>query len=107
MNVTASLVVLAWTQNCLFRGLLAYAGAAGDERVYTAVKRAAGFGFVPKTVAGTNPDYPLDHPLTVLEGELIGKDGKPVPATLVPIGAKSAQLRLVTFPIKNRINNQH
>jgi hypothetical protein len=29
-----------WTQTCLFRGLLAYAEAAGDVNVYKAVKRA-------------------------------------------------------------------
>jgi hypothetical protein len=36
-----------WTQTCLFRGLLAYAEATGDERVFTAVKRA-----VDRTIAG-------------------------------------------------------
>ena len=36
-----------WTQNCLFRGLLAYAEATDDERVYAAVKRA-----VDRTIAG-------------------------------------------------------
>ena len=29
-----------WTQTCLFRGLLAYADALADQRVYEAVKRA-------------------------------------------------------------------
>jgi hypothetical protein len=29
-----------WTQTCLFRGMLAYADATGDENVYKAVKRA-------------------------------------------------------------------
>lgn len=30
-----------WAQTCLFRGLLAYSDATGDERVWAAVKRAA------------------------------------------------------------------
>src|SRR5208283_25692 len=29
-----------WTQTCVFRGMLAYAQATGDERVFTAIKRA-------------------------------------------------------------------
>lgn len=29
-----------WTQTCLFRGMLAYADATGDDKVYTAVKKA-------------------------------------------------------------------
>ena len=36
-----------WTQTCLFRGLLAYADATGDERVFAAVRRA-----VDCTIAG-------------------------------------------------------
>ncbi len=36
-----------WTQTCLFRGLLAYADATGDEKVRAAVKRA-----VDRTIAG-------------------------------------------------------
>ena len=36
-----------WTQTCLFRGLLAYADATGDEKVLAAVKRA-----VDRTIAG-------------------------------------------------------
>ena len=36
-----------WTQTCLFRGLLVYAEATGDERVFTAVKHA-----VDRTIEG-------------------------------------------------------
>jgi hypothetical protein len=36
-----------WTQTCLFRGLLAYADATGDEKVLVAVRRA-----VDRTMAG-------------------------------------------------------
>ena len=36
-----------WTQTCLFRGLLAYGEATGDEKVYEAVKRA-----VDRTIEG-------------------------------------------------------
>ncbi len=36
-----------WTQTCLFRGLLAYADATGDEKVFVAVQRA-----VDRTIAG-------------------------------------------------------
>lgn len=36
-----------WTQTCLFRGLLAYADATGDDRVFTAVRRA-----VDRTIEG-------------------------------------------------------
>jgi hypothetical protein len=36
-----------WTQTCLFRGLLAYADATGDEKVLAAVKRA-----VDRTIVG-------------------------------------------------------
>lgn len=64
-------------------------------------KRAAGFGLVPKTVAGANPDYPLDNPVVTLTGEMLHKDGTPTPVVLVPMGAKSTQLRRVTFPIAN------
>ena len=62
-------------------------------------KRAHGFGFVPMTIAGTDPDFPLDNPPIVLEGTLLGMDGASVPVTLVPMGAKNALLRRVTFPI--------
>ena len=59
----------------------------------------AGFGFVPKVIAGANPDYPLDAPATVLEGKLLRKDGTLKPVTLLPMGAKSTELRRVTFRI--------
>ena len=36
-----------WTQTCLFRGLLAYADATGDERIFRAVRRA-----VDRTIEG-------------------------------------------------------
>ena len=36
-----------WTQTCLFRGLLVYADATGDEKVWNAVKRA-----VDRTIEG-------------------------------------------------------
>ena len=64
-------------------------------------KRANGFGFTPKAVAGTIPDFPLDNPPVVLEGALLRADGAFVPVTLVPMGAKNAQLRRVTFPVGN------
>ena len=62
-------------------------------------KRAVGFGFTPKIVVGTNPDYPLDNPPVVLEGALLRQDGSALPVTLVPMGAKSAELRRVTFRV--------
>jgi len=62
-------------------------------------KREAGFGFAPKSISGSNSDYPLDDPVTVLNGELLRQDGTLKPVTLVPIGAKNAQLRRLTFPI--------
>jgi len=65
-----------------------------------AAQRASGFGFAPKADSGANPDYPLDRPRIVLEGKLLGKKDAPAPVTLVPMGAKIAQLRRVTFPIK-------
>jgi hypothetical protein len=48
-----------------------------------------------------NSDYPLDNPGVSLVGEMLRKDGTPKPVTLVPMGAKNAQLRRVTFPIAN------
>ncbi len=36
-----------WTQTCLFRGLLAYAEASGDPRIFPAVRRA-----VDRTIEG-------------------------------------------------------
>jgi hypothetical protein len=64
-----------------------------------AAKRAAGFGFAPKTVTDANPDYPLDNPGVVLAGRMLRKDGSTASVTLVPMGAKNAQLRRVTFQI--------
>ena len=62
-------------------------------------KRTYGFGFVPKVVSGTNPDFPLDNPIMILEGAIYNKDGTLKPVTLVPMGSKEAQLRRATFPI--------
>jgi hypothetical protein len=64
-------------------------------------KGAAGFGFSPKAALEANPDLPLDNPVICLTGELLRKDGTPRFVTLVPMGAKSAQLRRVTFPVAN------
>lgn len=61
--------------------------------------QAEDFGFVPKAIAGTDPDYPLDAPATVLEGKLLGKDGAIRAVTLLPMGAKSTELRRVTFRV--------
>jgi len=64
--------------------------------------QAEGFGFRPKQlhVAGANPDRPLDNPPVVLEGKLVREsDGTLVQVTLVPMGAQSARLRRVTFPV--------
>jgi hypothetical protein len=67
-----------------------------------ASQRASGFGFTPKNVwaSGANPDFPLDNPPVVLEGKLVRElDGALVHVTLVPMGAQSARLRRVTFPV--------
>ena len=70
-----------------------------------ALQRANGFGFTPKptTANGANPDfplYPLENPPVVLQGKLVREsDGTLVPVTLVPMGAESARLRRVTFPV--------
>ncbi len=67
-----------------------------------ASQRANGFGFTPKRAIanGANPDLPLDNPPVVLEGKLVRQsDGALVPVTLVPMGAQSARLRRVTFPL--------
>ena len=64
-----------------------------------ATERSAGFGFAPKTVTDANPDYPLDNPGVVLAGRMLRKDGSTASVTLVPMGAKNAQLRRVTFQI--------
>ena len=56
-------------------------------------------GFVPKHIAGTNPDFPLDDPAVVMTGKMLRKDGGMTPVTLVPIGAKTADLRRVTFRV--------
>ncbi len=74
-----------------------------DKQALPASQRTnKGFGFTPKpiAVAGTNPDRPLDHPSVVLEGKLVSEfDGTPVTVQLVPMGAQSARLRQVTFPV--------
>jgi hypothetical protein len=62
-------------------------------------QRSSGFGFVPKPVADANPDYPLDNPRVVLAGSMLRRDGTSAPVKLVPMGAKNAQLRRITFPI--------
>ena len=67
-----------------------------------ASQRANGFGFTPKHTSanGANPDFPLDNPPVELEGKLVREpDGALVPVTLVPMGAQSARLRRVTFPV--------
>jgi hypothetical protein len=69
-----------------------------------AATRADGFGFAPKTVTDANSDYPLDNPVNVLDGKMLRKDHTPASVTLVPMGAKSAQLRRVTFPIASNGN---
>lgn len=70
-----------------------------DPEAVSDLSLPAGQRFKPKTVAGTNPDFPLDHPPVVLEGTLLRKDGTLLPVTLVPMGAKGSQLRRVTFPV--------
>ncbi|MEI8042056.1 MAG: beta-L-arabinofuranosidase domain-containing protein [Verrucomicrobiota bacterium] len=65
-------------------------------------QRSKGYGLRPRSLVatGVSPDRPLDNPPIVLEGKLVREsDHALVPATLVPMGAKSARLRRVTFPI--------
>jgi hypothetical protein len=67
-----------------------------------ASQRANGFGFTPKhaSASGANPDFPLDEPPVKLAGNLVrDSDGTLVPVQLVPMGARSARLRRVTFPV--------
>ena len=67
-----------------------------------ASQRGRGFGFTPKqsSAGDANRDFPLDNPPVVLEGKLVRQsDGVLVPVTLVPMGAQSARLRRVTFPV--------
>ena len=67
-----------------------------------AAQRDNAFGFTAKQRAttGADPDRPLDDPPVVLEGKLVSQpDGAVVPVALVPMGAESARLRLVTFPV--------
>ncbi|MCX6343439.1 MAG: glycoside hydrolase family 127 protein [Armatimonadetes bacterium] len=75
----------------------------GDKMSLSADQRKSGFGFAPKKVStkGANPDRPLDNPQVVLEGKLVNEfyGGAPVPVQLVPMGAQSARLRQVTFPV--------
>ncbi len=74
-----------------------------DKKALSEAQRTLkGFGFAPKSITapGANPDRPLDHPSVVLEGKLVSEfDGTPVTVQLVPMGAQSARLRQVTFPI--------
>jgi hypothetical protein len=58
----------------------------------------AEFGFHPVRLPDANPEYPLDVPGIVLAGKMLRGDGTPVSVSLVPIGARTAQLRRVTFP---------
>lgn len=74
-------------------------GAAETDLALSATGHANGFGFQPGTVTDANPDYPLDHPIVTLTGEMVRKDGTPTPVTLVPFGSKNAQLRRATFSI--------
>jgi hypothetical protein len=63
---------------------------------------AQGFGFTPQRASadGADPDFPLDNPPVELEGKLVRQsDGALVPVRLVPMGAQSARLRRVTFPM--------
>jgi hypothetical protein len=69
-----------------------------------AATRDDGFGFAPRTAADANFDYPLDNPVDVLDGKMLRKDGTPASVTLVPMGARSARLRRVTFPIASDEN---
>jgi hypothetical protein len=80
---------------------------SADEDVETklalpASQRAHGFGFTPRhtSASGANADFPLDNPPVELEGKLVREvDGALVPVRLVPMGAQSARLRRVTFPV--------
>ncbi len=86
-----------------FEDYLMTAANGEDKKAIPAAQRTLkGFGFTPKSVtaSGANPDRPLDHPPVVLEGKLVSEfDGTPVTVQLVPMGAQSARLRQVTFPI--------
>ena len=67
-----------------------------------ASQRNNAFGFEAKQLAvtGADADRPLDNPPVVLKGNLVSEpDGALLPVTLVPIGAESARLRRVTFPV--------
>jgi cold shock CspA family protein len=70
--------------------------------------RAQGFGFTPRhaSAIGADPDFPLDNPPMELEGKLVREsDGALVHVRLVPMGAQSARLRRVTFPVVNGEKN--
>ncbi len=86
-----------------FEDYLVSADNGEDKQALPASQRASpGFGFTPKraSAAGSNPDRPLDDPPVVLEGQLVSEfDGTPVTVQLVPMGARSARLRQVTFPV--------
>lgn len=79
--------------------LVAKAAGAESEFALPANERATGFGLVAKSVPGGDPDFPLERPGVVLAGSLVGKTGVEAPVELVPIGAQSARLRRVTFPL--------
>ena len=75
---------------------------AAPKLALPAAQRAQGFGVTPQQTAGNgaNPDFPLDSPPVELEGKLVREsDGALVPVTLVPMGAKNARLRRVTFTV--------
>lgn len=65
-------------------------------------KSATGFGFVPGSEANADPDYPLDSPSVFLSGKMLLNDGAPAAVKLVPMGARNARLRRVTFPMVKR-----
>ena len=94
-------------KTCARAGLedyLMFADKDVDTRLaLPASQRAHGFGFTPKhasPASGADPDFPLDNPPVKLEGKLVREsDGTLIPVTLVPMGAQSARLRRVTFPV--------
>jgi hypothetical protein len=90
-------------RNTGFQDYLMSADKGVDAKLgLPASQRNSAFGFHARqcSVAGADPDRPLDNPPVVLEGNLVSKPGGvPVPVTLVPMGAEGARLRRVTFPI--------
>ncbi len=87
-----------------FRDYLMSADKEAETNLALAASlRANGFGFAPKrpSANGANPDFPLDNPPMVLGGKMVRpSDGTLVSVTLVPMGAQSARLRRVTFPVE-------